>query len=71
MGACWRRCSVGGAERRGKAILYNSIPSMVLPPKRGIGSDGRVQTAAFRDNVQSPYEGIRATELVAGQREQL
>ena len=59
------------ADQRGKAILYNSIFSNVLPPARGIGSDGRVQTAAFRDNVQLPYEGIRADELTAGQREQL
>ena len=59
------------AEQRGKATLYDSILSTVLPPERGIGSDGRVQTAAFRDNVQIPYEGIRATELTTGQREQL
>ncbi len=59
------------AEQRGKAILYDSILSTVLPPERGIGSDGRVQTAAFRDNAQIPYEGIRATELTGGQREQL
>jgi hypothetical protein len=30
-----------------------------------------VQTAAFRDNIQLPYEGIGATQLTAGQREQL
>jgi hypothetical protein len=59
------------AEQRGKAILYDSILSTVLPPERGIGSDGRVQTAAFRDNAQIPYEGIRATELTEGQREHL
>ena len=59
------------AEQRSKAILYDSILSTVLPPERGIGADGRVQTAAFRDNMQIPYEGIRATELTAGQREQL
>jgi hypothetical protein len=58
-------------QQRGKAILYDSIFSDVLPPERGIGSDGRVQTAAFRDNVQLPYEGIRADDLSAGQREQL
>jgi hypothetical protein len=58
-------------EQRGKAILYDSILSTVLPPERGIGADGRVQTAAFRDNIQLPYEGIRATDLTAGQREQL
>jgi len=59
------------AEQRAKAILYDSILSTELPPERGIGSDGRVQTAAFRDNVRLPYEGIRATELTTGQREQL
>jgi hypothetical protein len=59
------------AEQRAKAILYDSILSTVLPPERGIGSDGRVQTAAFRDNMQIPYEGIRATDLTRGQREQL
>jgi Protein of unknown function (DUF3500) len=59
------------AQQRGKAILYDSIFSDVLPPERGIGSDGRVQTAAFRDNVRLPYEGIRADDLSAGQREQL
>jgi len=42
-----------------------------LPPERGIGSDGRVQTAAFRDNVVLPYEGLRVDGLSAGQREQL
>jgi hypothetical protein len=59
------------AAQRGKAILYDSILSTVLPPERGIGSDGRVQTAAFRDNAVIPYEGIRSDELTAGQREQL
>ena len=54
------------AEQRGKAILYDSILSTVLPPERGIGSDGRVQTAAFRDNMQIPYEGIRVAELQRG-----
>lgn len=58
-------------EQRGKAILYDSIRSTVLPPERGIGADGRVQTAAFRDNARIPYEGIQATELTGGQREQL
>jgi hypothetical protein len=57
--------------QRGKAILYDSIFTDVLPPERGIGSDGRVQTAAFRDNVQLPYEGIRADELSTEQREHL
>jgi hypothetical protein len=59
------------ADQRGKAILYGSIFSNVLPRERGVGSDGRVQAAAFRDNVQLPYEGIRWDELTAGQREQL
>ena len=59
------------AEQRRAAILYDSILSTVLPPERGVGSDGRVQTAAFRDNMQIPYEGIRATELTTSQREQL
>jgi hypothetical protein len=59
------------AQQRSKTILYDSILSTVLPPERGIGSDGRVQTAAFRDNMQIPYEGIRADELSAGQREEL
>jgi hypothetical protein len=59
------------AEQRSKAMLYDSILSTVLPPERGIGSDGRVQTAAFRDNIQLPYEGLRATDLTTGQREQL
>jgi hypothetical protein len=58
-------------SQRSKAILYNSIVSDVLPAERGRGSDGRVQTAAFRDNMQLPYEGIRADELTAAQREQL
>jgi hypothetical protein len=59
------------ADQRARAILYDSILSTVLPPERGIGSDGRVQTAAFRDNIQIPYEGVRSTELSLGQREQL
>jgi hypothetical protein len=52
-------------------FLYDSILSTVLPPERGIGFDGRVQTAAFRDNQQIPYEGIRADQLTTGQCEQL
>jgi len=59
------------AEQRGKAILYDSILSTKLPAERGIGSDGRVLTAAFRDNMQIPYEGLRADSMSAGQREQL
>ena len=59
------------AAQRGTAILYDSILSTVLPPERGIGSDGRVQGAAFQDNRQIPYEGIRSDELTIGQREQL
>jgi uncharacterized protein DUF3500 len=59
------------ASQRSKAILYDSILSTVLPPERGIGSDGRVQTAAFRDNAVIPYEGISVSDLTAGQREQL
>lgn len=58
-------------DQRSKAILYDSILSTDLPPERGIGADGRVQTAAFRDNQQIPYEGIPAVDLTAGQREQL
>jgi hypothetical protein len=58
-------------EQLGKAVLYDSILSTVLPPERGIGSDGRVQTAAFRDNMVIPYEGIRADDLTPGQRAQL
>ncbi len=57
--------------QRDKAILYHSILSTVLPPERGIGSDGRVQTAAFRDNQVIPYEGIPSSELTPGQREEL
>jgi hypothetical protein len=57
--------------QRAKAILYDSILSTVLPPERGIGSDGRVQTAAFHDNVRLPYEGIASDELTIGQREHL
>jgi hypothetical protein len=59
------------ADQRAKAILYDSIMSTVLPPERGIGSDGRVQTAAFRDNMVIPYEGVASGELTTGQREQL
>ena len=59
------------AEQRAKAILYDSIFSHTLPKERGYGSDGRTQTAAFRDNIQIPYEGIRADGLSPGQREQL
>ena len=59
------------AAQRSRAILYPSILSTDLPPERGIGSDGRVQTAAFKDNIVIPYEGIRSEELTAGQREQM
>jgi Protein of unknown function (DUF3500) len=58
-------------EQRQRAVLCPSILSNVLPAERGMGSDGRVQGAAFRDNVQLPYEGIRSTELSAEQRAQL
>ena len=59
------------AGQRRQAILYDSILSSELPAERGIGSDGRVQAAAFRDNERIPYEGIRASELTEPQREQL
>jgi hypothetical protein len=59
------------AAQQRTAILYPSILSTDLPPERGIGADGRVQTSAFRDNVQLPYEGLRADALTAGQREAL
>src|SRR5262249_42340880 len=59
------------AEQRGKAILYDSILSTKLPPERGIGSDGRVQTAAFHDNITLPYEGLRSDAMTTSQREQL
>jgi Protein of unknown function (DUF3500) len=59
------------AQQRSKAILYDSIMTSVLPPERGIGSDGRIQTAAFRDNMVIPYEGIQASELTPGQRSEL
>jgi hypothetical protein len=59
------------ADQQSKAILYDSIFTDVLPPERGIGSDGRTQTAAFRDNVQIPFAGIQADDLTSGQREKL
>ena len=59
------------AEQRAKAILYDSIFTTVLPPERGIGSDGRVQTAAFRDNIVIPYEGIHSSHLTPAQREEM
>jgi hypothetical protein len=59
------------AQQRARAILYPSIMTTVLPPERGIGSDGRIQTAAFRDNMVIPYEGIHSSELTAGQREEM
>lgn len=59
------------ADQRRSAILYDSILSSVLPAERGIGSDGRVQTAAFRDNARIPYEGIPGRALTDAQREQL
>jgi hypothetical protein len=58
-------------DQRAKAILHDSIFTTSLPPERGIGSDGRVQTAAFRDNMVIPYEGIPVRELTGGQREEL
>lgn len=57
--------------QRAKVILYDSILSTVLPPERGIGSDGRVQTAVGRDNIQLPYEGLCADALTTGERQQL
>jgi hypothetical protein len=59
------------AVQRDKAILYPSILSTLLPPERGIGSDGRVQSAAFRDNHVLPYEGLRADEMTVGQQQEL
>jgi hypothetical protein len=58
-------------DQRRQAILYDSILSSVLPAERGVGSDGRIQAAAFRDNERIPYEGIRARELTEPQRAQL
>jgi len=58
-----------GARQRQRATPYASAQE--LPPSRRLGSDGRIHAAAFRDNMQVPYEGISATELTRGQREQL
>ncbi len=58
-----------GASQRARATPYSSAAE--LPPARRLGSDGRIHAAAFRDNMQVPYEGISATEFTRGQREQL
>src|SRR5262249_22808971 len=68
-------------RRRGRTVSdtpapvgrkWNRLDSVAdVAPERGIGSDGRVQTAAFRDNMQIPYEGLRADAMSAGQRERL
>jgi hypothetical protein len=57
------------ATQRQKATPYASAGE--LPPGRRLGSDGRIHAAAFRDNMQVPYEGIPVSELTIGQREQL
>jgi Protein of unknown function (DUF3500) len=59
------------SDQRGKAILYPSILSSVLPPERGRGPDGRIRAAAFSDNIVLPYEGISAAELSEGQTQLL
>ena len=56
------------AEQRKKAVLY---PSMTDLPAALKGYDGRHQGVAGRDNLVLPFEGISATALTKGQREQL
>jgi Protein of unknown function (DUF3500) len=65
--------------RSGQDLLYEP-PGPIASPKllwlfrgrrRAQRMDGRVQAAAFRDNVQLPYAGIAAAELGTAARTQL
>lgn len=51
------------AQRR-QATLFPSVLPADLPPERLHGPDGRMQAAAFRDNVQLPYEGLPCAGLL-------
>ena len=53
------------------AILYPSIRSTEVTNARWRPTEDRVQTGALRDNVQLPYEGLRADSLGADQRARL
>jgi hypothetical protein len=58
------------AQQR-QAILYDSIRwSEVASPRWG-PTEERIQAGAQRDNVQLPYEGMRADGLTPSQRDQL
>ncbi|MGC3981291.1 MAG: DUF3500 domain-containing protein [Steroidobacteraceae bacterium] len=58
------------AAQRGKAVLYPSMLSKDLPPQLS-GLDGRHIAVAGQDNRVIPYQGVPATDLSKGQRDQL
>ena len=59
------------ADQRARATLFPSMLRKDMPPERSHFADWRTQTGAFRDNQIIPYEGIRATDLTADQRDRL
>jgi len=58
------------AQQR-QATLFPSILPADLPPKRLRGPDGRMQAAAFRDNIQLPYDGLPGAEMRSEARRRL
>jgi hypothetical protein len=58
-------------DQQSEAIVFRSNLPGHLPEERAHPTEGRIQGRAFRDNLQLPYEGLRADRLTPGQQEQL
>jgi hypothetical protein len=56
------------AGQRERAIVFRSVLDPAMPEGRLHPADERHVAGAFRDNRVVPYEGVRATDLDAGQR---
>jgi hypothetical protein len=57
--------------QRDRAIVFRSNRPGELPDGRTHPTEGRMQGRAFLDNLQLPYEGLRAEGLTRLQQEQL
>jgi hypothetical protein len=58
-------------SQRDQAVVFRSNRPAELPDGRWHPTEGRMQARAFLDNLQLPYEGLRAEGLTRLQQEQL
>lgn len=56
-------------EQRDRAQIYRLMNDPAMPPGRHHPADQRHLGGAFHDNRVIPYEGVRASEMTAEQRE--